>query len=92
MDTLVAGIENVLTTTIVGHPIHYWATVGSTMDEARRLAEGGAPEGTVVLADEQTAGRGRLQRSWWAPPGGSLLLSILFRPPFASLQAQRLTM
>ena len=62
------------------------------MDEARKLAEGGAPEGTVVLADEQTAGRGRLQRSWWAPPGSSLLFSILFRPPFTPLQAQRLTM
>jgi BirA family biotin operon repressor/biotin-[acetyl-CoA-carboxylase] ligase len=90
--TLITDIGDVLSTTIVGHPIHYWATIGSTMDEARRLAEGGAPEGTVVLADEQRAGRGRLQRSWWAPPGSSLLLSILFRPPFPPFQAQRLTM
>jgi BirA family biotin operon repressor/biotin-[acetyl-CoA-carboxylase] ligase len=62
------------------------------MDEARRLAEAGAPEGTVVVADEQTAGRGRLQRSWWAPRGSSLLLSLLFRPPLLPSQAQRLTM
>jgi BirA family biotin operon repressor/biotin-[acetyl-CoA-carboxylase] ligase len=93
MDTLTLNeIREALTTTWVGRPVHYWPSVGSTMDEARRLAEGGAPEGMVVLADEQTAGRGRLQRSWWAPPGSSLLLSILFRPRFAPLQAQRLTM
>jgi BirA family transcriptional regulator, biotin operon repressor / biotin---[acetyl-CoA-carboxylase] ligase len=92
MDTLtVTEISSALATTLVGRPLHYWPTVGSTMDEARRLAEGGAPEGTVVLADEQSAGRGRLQRSWWAPSGSSLLLSILFRPPFSPRQAQRLT-
>jgi BirA family biotin operon repressor/biotin-[acetyl-CoA-carboxylase] ligase len=92
LNTLITGLEDALNTTIVGHPIQYWATIGSTMDEARRLAETGAPEGTVVVADEQRSGRGRLERSWWAPPASSLLLSILFRPPFAPLQAQRLTM
>ena len=62
MDILtVTAIQEALTTTFVGRPVHYWASIGSTMDEARRLAEAGAPEGTVVLADEQTAGRGRLQ-------------------------------
>jgi BirA family biotin operon repressor/biotin-[acetyl-CoA-carboxylase] ligase len=92
MDTLNATlVRDALTTSIVGRPIHYWATIGSTMEEARRLAEGGAPEGTVVIADEQTAGRGRLRRSWWAPPGGSVLLSLLLRPASPS-QAQRLTM
>jgi BirA family biotin operon repressor/biotin-[acetyl-CoA-carboxylase] ligase len=61
MDTLNATlVRDALTTSIVGRPIHYWATIGSTMDEARRLAEEDAPEGTVVIADEQTAGRGRL--------------------------------
>jgi BirA family biotin operon repressor/biotin-[acetyl-CoA-carboxylase] ligase len=92
MDTLNATlVRDALTTSIVGRPIHYWATIGSTMDEARRLAEEDAPEGTVVIADEQTAGRGRLQRSWWAPPRGSVLLSLLLRPSSPS-QAQRLTM
>ncbi|MBN1579896.1 MAG: biotin--[acetyl-CoA-carboxylase] ligase [Anaerolineae bacterium] len=93
MDTLTAAeIRDALATTLVGRTVHYWPTVGSTMDEARRLAEEGAPEGTVVLADEQTTGRGRLQRSWWAPSGSSLLLSLLFRPSFVPLWAQRLTM
>jgi len=61
------------------------------MDEARRLAEGGATEGTMVIADEQSAGRGRLQRAWWSPPGGSLLLTLLLRPSLQPRQAQLLT-
>jgi BirA family biotin operon repressor/biotin-[acetyl-CoA-carboxylase] ligase len=85
-------IQSALTTRLVGRPLYYHPTIGSTMDEARRLATTGAPEGTVVLADEQRAGRGRLQRSWWAPPGTSLLLTLLLRPPLPPRQAQRLTM
>jgi len=64
----------------------------STNDVAKDLAAQGAPEGTVVVADEQTAGRGRLGRRWLAPPGTCLLCSILFRPALAPIQAQRLTM
>ncbi|MDW8069259.1 MAG: biotin--[acetyl-CoA-carboxylase] ligase [Anaerolineae bacterium] len=52
----------------------------STNDVARDLAMRGAPEGTVVVADYQTAGRGRMGRRWLAPPGTSLLCSLLFRP------------
>jgi BirA family transcriptional regulator, biotin operon repressor / biotin---[acetyl-CoA-carboxylase] ligase len=52
--------------------------IGSTNDEARRLAIEGAPNGTVVHADEQTAGRGRLTHNWFSPPG-NLYLSILLR-------------
>jgi BirA family transcriptional regulator, biotin operon repressor / biotin---[acetyl-CoA-carboxylase] ligase len=54
-------------------------TVGSTNDEARALAEAGAPAGTVVLAEAQTRGRGRRGRGWYAQPGESLLLSIVLR-------------
>lgn len=52
--------------------------IGSTNDEARRLATEGAPHGTVVHADEQTAGRGRLAHTWFSPPG-NLYLSVLLR-------------
>ena len=52
--------------------------IGSTNDEARRLANDGAPHGTVVHADEQTSGRGRLAHTWFSPPG-NLYLSILLR-------------
>ena len=50
------------------------------MNEARRLAGGGCPEGLVVVAEEQAAGRGRFGRSWISGPGESLLLSIVVRP------------
>ena len=53
---------------------------GSTNDDLATLARDGAPEGVVVVADAQRAGRGRLGRTWVAPPGSSLLLSILVRP------------
>ena len=58
----------------------------STMDLAARFAKEGAPHGLVVVADEQTAGRGRHGREWVAAPGRDLLASILFRPRPALLQ------
>lgn len=64
----------------------------STNDVARDLAARGAPEGTVVLADYQTAGRGRMGRRWLAPPGTALLCSILFRPDAPISRASDLTM
>ncbi|SMF25168.1 BirA family transcriptional regulator, biotin operon repressor / biotin-[acetyl-CoA-carboxylase] ligase [Tistlia consotensis] len=64
-------------------------SVGSTMDEARRLAEAGAEDGTLVWAREQTKGRGRLGRSW-ASPRGNLYLSLLLRPDCPPAQAAQL--
>jgi BirA family biotin operon repressor/biotin-[acetyl-CoA-carboxylase] ligase len=54
--------------------------VGSTNDEAARLAGLGAREGTVVVADAQSSGRGRSGRSWFSPPGAGLYVSIVLRP------------
>lgn len=89
----VASIEKGLTTTFMGRRIIYYPSIGSTNDVAREQAVRGAPEGTLVIADVQTAGKGRLGRRWLAPPGTSLLMSLLFRPHFlAPYQAQRLTM
>ena len=56
------------------------AETGSTNADAAALAEKGAPEGVVVLADQQTAGRGRLGRSWSSPPGAGIYASVLLRP------------
>src|SRR3954469_17377079 len=56
---------------------------GSTNADALALARQGAPEGIVLVADHQTAGRGRQGRTWEAPPGASLLVSVLLRPPAA---------
>ena len=60
--------------------IHYYEQAGSTNDLAAVLAGGGVPEGTVVLAAAQTAGRGRQRRQWHSPPGGGLYFSVVFRP------------
>ena len=65
---------------IVGRDIHLFQTLKSTMDEARRLAEVGSPEGTVIITEEQTVGRGRFDRSWMSEPGKDLLFSVVFRP------------
>src|SRR5918994_5889728 len=54
---------------------------GSTNADAMALARHGEPEGIVLVADHQTAGRGRAGRTWVAPPGAGLLLSVLLRPP-----------
>lgn len=59
----------------------YEPRTGSTNDDAIHWLLEGAPEGAVVIADEQTKGRGRLGRQWVAPPGGALLLSVILRPP-----------
>ena len=50
------------------------------MDDARRAAAEGAPDGTLIVADEQSAGRGRFERTWVSPPGVNLYLSLLLRP------------
>jgi len=81
-----------LRTDLIGQHIIYYPSLGSTNDLLKELAAQGAPEGTLVIADEQTAGKGRLGRKWLAPSGTSLLLSLLFRPDLAPTQAQRLTM
>jgi BirA family biotin operon repressor/biotin-[acetyl-CoA-carboxylase] ligase len=80
-----AGIEFV-------RRIEYRQTVGSTNDVAKQLGAEGAPEATLVVADEQTAGRGRLGRAWWSPPGTAIAMSLLLRPTFPPLRAHRLTM
>jgi BirA family transcriptional regulator, biotin operon repressor / biotin---[acetyl-CoA-carboxylase] ligase len=65
----------------LGRPrLHLRATT-STNDRARELAHAGAPHGTLVTAAEQTAGRGRQGRTWTAPPGRALLLSVVLRDP-----------
>jgi BirA family biotin operon repressor/biotin-[acetyl-CoA-carboxylase] ligase len=64
---------------VIAFDVRHYDSIGSTNDEAQRLAAEGARHGTVVHADEQTAGRGRLSRRWLSPPG-NLYLSIVLRP------------
>ncbi len=63
--------------------LHYFPVIGSTMTEAARLASAGAPHGTVVLADEQTAGIGRLGRHWISDREDGIYCSILLRLPIS---------
>jgi BirA family biotin operon repressor/biotin-[acetyl-CoA-carboxylase] ligase len=86
------GIREGLRTRFVGHNLVYLPVVESTNEVARRLGQGGAADGTLVVADYQSSGRGRQGRRWQAPPGSSLLLSLLLRPSLAPTQVQRLTM
>ncbi len=73
----------------LGRPRIHLRETGSTSDRARALAERGAPHGTHVTADAQSAGRGRQGRTWTAPPGRALLLSLVLRgaPPLLPLAA-----
>ena len=64
----------------LGVPLHVLQTVGSTNDHAAELARRGAPHGTLVVADEQTSGRGRRGRQWFTPAGGALAVSLILRP------------
>lgn len=69
----------------LGSPHLHLRSTSSTNDRARELAARGAPHGTLVSADEQTAGRGRQGRTWSAPPGRALLMSVVLRDPLHEL-------
>lgn len=71
----------------IGDPLYFFSTIGSTNEYARELAEQGAPHGTLVVADEQTAGRGRSGKSWATPAGSALALSAVLRDLDASQTA-----
>jgi BirA family biotin operon repressor/biotin-[acetyl-CoA-carboxylase] ligase len=77
---LAAEVTPHLTTQALGRRIEYHATVDSTNRVAGDLARQGAAEGTVVVADTQTAGRGRMGRHWVSPPGDNLSFSVLLTP------------
>lgn len=86
------ALQSRLTGRMIGCRLHYEETVDSTNRVAVELAQGGAPEGTVVLADHQTAGRGRLQRSWQSPPGCNLYFSVILRPAIPPHDASQVTL
>lgn len=81
-----------LTTAWLGRAWRHLQRVESTNDEAAACARAGAPAGAVVVADEQTRGRGRLGRRWHSPAGASLYLSAVLRPPLAPHRVPPLTL
>jgi len=81
-----------LQTKIFGSPVHYFPIIDSTNVYAVRLAREGAAEGTTVIADAQSGGKGRLGRSWISPPGVNLYLSVILRPSVSASVAPQLNL
>ncbi|MBA7560312.1 Bifunctional ligase/repressor BirA [subsurface metagenome] len=79
-----ASITSNLGTNFVGQRVIYYPSLTSTMEVAKQEAQLGAVDGTVVIADEQTAGRGRIKRVWLSPKG-SIALSIILYPSVVNL-------
>ena len=71
--------------------IHYCSSIDSTNNEAKRMALNGAPHGTVLIADHQTGGRGRMGRSFHSPVGKGLYLSVILRPECCISEVMHLT-
>ncbi len=82
MDTTTyTDLSNARLSAVLGtRPVQFYPQIGSSNDEALAWLERGAAAGSVVVADEQTKGRGRLGRSWFAPPATALMFSYLLRP------------
>lgn len=76
----------------IGQDIIYHDTLDSTNDLAKELAEHGASEGTVIIAEKQTSGRGRLGRAWYSPAGEGLWFSIILRPQISIAEAAKITL
>ena len=73
----------------LGSTILFFTTIGSTNDVALRLAAGGDRLGAIVIAEQQTAGRGRRGRTWFSPPGSGLYVSIVLAPGRAAVDRTR---
>lgn len=86
------SMRKALTTDIFGKNYIYMDSTVSTNTEARKWALKGAEEGTVVVAEEQVEGRGRLQRGWYSPFGKGLWFSLVLRPDFLPMEAPKCTL
>ena len=87
-----ATLKNQLQTRFLGKPLYFFPTIDSTNTYAARLAREGASEGTAVIADSQSSGKGRLGRSWVSPPKVNLYLSVILRPPLPAAAAPQLSL
>jgi len=73
------------------HAIHF-SEIGSTQDVAKQMVVKGASEGTLIIAEGQTKGRGRLGRTWLSPQGQGLYLSLILRPHISPIHAPKITL
>jgi BirA family biotin operon repressor/biotin-[acetyl-CoA-carboxylase] ligase len=81
-----------LKTVLLGRRVLVYEKIGSTNNQAAILAAQGTEEGTLILAETQTEGKGRLGRTWFSPPSVNLYLSVIFRPRIEPAQATMLTL
>lgn len=85
-------IVNNLRTRVMGQSLHYYEKVDSTQAIAHNLIAAGAKEGTVVIAEQQTAGRGRMGRNWFSPAGKGIWLSLILTPQIPLQLCPQLTL
>lgn len=85
-------LESRMHTAWAGRKLYFYDTIDSTNIRAKRLGEEGAPSGTLVVADQQTAGRGRRGRAWQSPAGSNIYFTIMLRPELAPDKASMLTL
>jgi BirA family biotin operon repressor/biotin-[acetyl-CoA-carboxylase] ligase len=85
-------LRPLLNTHDLGQVIHAYGELSSTSDRAKELADEGASHGEVVIAEAQTAGRGRRGRAWSSPPGRNLYFSVVLRPELPPMRAAELTL
>ena len=87
--------QNILTNLPASYPwrenLHYFESIDSTNTAAKEMAAHGAPEGTVLVADMQTGGRGRMGRSFYSPAGCGIYMSVILRPRCPATQLMHLT-
>lgn len=88
----VEEIRDALVAARLGTKFHYFSEITSTNTHARWLAENGAGEGEIVIAEAQTAGRGRLGRHWSSPPYANLYFSLILKPKLAPAHAPQVTL
>jgi len=86
------SIQSMVTTNILGRNLKFYHEVDSTNNVLKKLAADNAPEGTVVISDIQTAGRGRRGRTWMSAPGLGIWMSVLLKPNLHPSQVQTLTL
>ena len=86
------AIEEGLSTKVVGRHIVYRERVDSTNNVAKKLADEGAPEGTIVVAEEQTGGRGRINRSFFSPFAKGVWFSLILRPNIPPMEVSKMTL
>lgn len=85
-------VKSLLSTRWAGQEIAYYSILDSTNNRAKRLAEEGAAHGTLVIADEQTGGRGRRGRSWKTPPRSAIAMTLIIRPKLPTEKASMITL